>query len=250
MCDANPPFLLLEQVHTYIGPYHVLQGVDLAVSRGQTCMLLGRNGAGKTTCLRTIMGMWKASRGRIQLAGVSLEKLSTPDIARHGVGYIPEDMKIFPDLTVAENLSLAIRRGRPSQERLEWIFGFFPPLRQFWSKRAGILSGGQKQMVSIARAILPENKILLIDEPTKGLAPSIVDAVVNCLSELKATGTTLLLVEQNLSVAQIIGDFAFVLENGQTVHSCSMAAIAQDEELQTRLLGFTTTRDRKRANVR
>ena len=141
-------------------------------------MLLGRNGAGKTTTLRTIMGLWQAiGSGQITLAGQRTEQMATPDIARLGVGYVPESMAVFSDLTVKENMILAARDGALDQtSRLEWIFGFFPALRKFWLSRAGALSGGQKQMLSIARAIVEPRKLLLIDEPTKGLAPAIVDA--------------------------------------------------------------------------
>ena len=152
--------LKLSGVHTHIGRYHILQGVDLVVPQGQTTMLLGRNGAGKTTTLRTIMGLWQASRGEISLAGERIESRATPDIARLGVGYVPESMAVFSDLTVKENLVLAARDGPLDDTQLEWIFGFFPALRRFWLSRAGSLSGGQKQMLSIARAIVEPRRLL------------------------------------------------------------------------------------------
>ena len=169
-------------------------------------MLLGRNGAGKTTTLRTIMGLWRASRGEIRLGGERIEALATPDIARAGIGYVPETMAVFSDLTVRENLVLAAREGAMDEARLDWIFGFFPPLKKFWLSRAGTLSGGQKQMLSFARAFIEERKLLLIDEPTKGLAPAIIGALIDCLKEVKRRGATILLVEQNFRVAQEIGD--------------------------------------------
>ena len=231
--------LTMTGVHTHIGRYHILHGIDLAIAEGQTTMLLGRNGAGKTTTLRTIMGLWQASSGQISLAGQRTEQMATPDIARLGVGYVPESMAVFSDLTVKENMILAARDSALDDVRLEWIFGFFPALRKFWLSRAGALSGGQKQMLSIARAIVEPRKLLLIDEPTKGLAPAIVGALIECFAEIKRRGATILLVEQNFHVAQQIGDAVLVMDNGQIVHRGNMTALAQDVALQERLLGLS-----------
>src|SRR5215475_4269642 len=231
--------LKLSGVHTHIGRYHILQGIDLSVSQGQVTMLLGRNGAGKTTTLRTIMGLWRASAGEISLSGERIEARATPDIARLGVGYVPESMAVFSDLTVKENLVLAARQGPLDDTQLQWIFGFFPALKRFWLSRAGALSGGQKQMLSIARAIVEPRELLLIDEPSKGLAPAIVRALIACLNEIKATGVTILLVEQNLRVAREVGDQVRVMDNGRIVHCGKMAELASDEALQNRLLGLS-----------
>jgi branched-chain amino acid transport system ATP-binding protein len=231
--------LTLSGVHTHIGRYHILQGVDCAVPEGQTTMLLGRNGAGKTTTLRTIMGLWPASAGTITLAGHRIEKMATPDIARLGVGYVPESMAVFSDLSVKENFVLAARDGAPDTTRLDWIFGFFPALRKFWLSRAGSLSGGQKQMLSIARAIVEPRQLLLIDEPTKGLAPAIVGSLIDCFAELKRGGATILLVEQNFHAAREIGDSVLVMDNGAIVHRGAMAELAEDIPLQERLLGLS-----------
>jgi branched-chain amino acid transport system ATP-binding protein len=231
--------LTLSGVETHIGRYHILHGVELGVPEGRTTMLLGRNGAGKTTTLRTVMGLWRASRGEIRLGGQRIEALGTPDIARAGIGYVPETMAVFSDLTVKENLVLAAREGAMDQTRLEWIFGFFPPLKKFWLARAGTLSGGQKQMLSFARAFIEERRLLLIDEPTKGLAPAIIGALVECLKEVKRRGATILLVEQNFRVAQEIGDTVSVMDNGRVVHTGTMAELAGDEALQHRLLGLS-----------
>jgi branched-chain amino acid transport system ATP-binding protein len=231
--------LTLSGVHTHIGRYHILQGVDAEVPQGQTTMLLGRNGAGKTTTLRTIMGLWPASSGTITLAGRRIDAMATPDIARLGVGYVPETMAVFSDLTVKENLVLAARGGAPDSNRLQWIFGFFPALRKFWLSRAGALSGGQKQMLSIARAIVEPRQLLLIDEPTKGLAPAIVGALIDCFAELKRSGATILLVEQNFHAAREIGDRVLVMDNGRIVHRGDMAELADDVALQERLLGLS-----------
>jgi branched-chain amino acid transport system ATP-binding protein len=231
--------LTLSGVHTHIGSYHILHGVDFAVPEGKTTMLLGRNGAGKTTTLRTIMGLWPASSGQISLAGQRIERRATPDVARLGVGYVPESMAVFSDLTVRENLILAAREAALDDARLEWIFGFFPALKRFWLSRAGSLSGGQKQMLSIARAVVEPRQLLLIDEPTKGLAPAIVVAMIECFAEIKRRGATILLVEQNFRVAQEIGDSVLVMDNGRIVHRGEMAALAQDHVLQERLLGLS-----------
>ena len=233
------PLLELSGVETYIGRYHILQGVDLEVPEGQTTMLLGRNGAGKTTTLRTIMGLWQARSGTILLAGKPIEKLATPDIAQRGVGYVPESMAVFSDLTVKENLVLAARSGPLDDAQLAWIFGFFPALKKFWLSRAGSLSGGQKQMLSIARAIVEPRKLLLIDEPTKGLAPAIVMSLIECLKEIKRRGVTILLVEQNFHAARELGDQVLVMDNGTIVHRGDMAALVADVALQEKLLGLS-----------
>jgi branched-chain amino acid transport system ATP-binding protein len=231
--------LILRGVHTHIGRYHILQGVDFVAPEGETTMLLGRNGAGKTTALRTIMGLWRASQGRITLGAEPLSALHTADIARAGVAYVPETMAVFSDLTVKENLVLAARDGPLDDARIEWIFGFFPALKKFWLSRAGSLSGGQKQMLSIARAIVEPRRLLLIDEPTKGLAPAIIGALIECLKEIKRMQVTILLVEQNFRVAQEVGDHVRVMDSGRIVHQGLMSALAADAELQSRLLGLS-----------
>jgi branched-chain amino acid transport system ATP-binding protein len=231
--------LALEGVHTHIDRYHILQGVDFDAPGGRTTMLLGRNGAGKTTTLRTIMGLWRASKGRIALGETPLQGLAPSDVARLGVGYAPETMAVFSDLSVKENLVLGARNGPLDDARLAWIFGFFPALKRFWLSRAGSLSGGQKQMLSIARAIVEPRELLLIDEPTKGLAPAIVGSLVACLKEIKASGVTILLVEQNFRVAREVGDEVRVMDNGCIVHRGAMAELASDEPLQNRLLGVS-----------
>src|SRR3954454_16288543 len=231
--------LTLSGVHTHIGRYHILQGVDFTVPEGETTMLLGRNGAGKTTTLRTIMGLWRASAGSIRLAERAIEKDATPDISRAGLAYVPETMAVFSDLTVRENLVLAARDAALDDTRLNWIFGFFPALKKFWLSRAGSLSGGQKQMLSIARAIVEPRRLLLIDEPTKGLAPAIIVALIECFAELKRRGATILLVEQNFHVAREIGDAVLVMDNGRIVHGGAMAELAADVPLQEKLLGLS-----------
>jgi branched-chain amino acid transport system ATP-binding protein len=237
--SERSPLLVLAGVNTHIGPYHILQGVDLEVPRGALTMLLGRNGAGKTTTLRTIMGLWHASAGAVRFDGADITSWATPDIARAGIAYVPENMGIFADLTVRENLMLAARSGPIDEVRLHWIFDLFPALEKFWLLAAGALSGGQKQMLSIARAIIEPRKLFLIDEPTKGLAPAIIANIIAAFGELKKTpDTTILVVEQNFLFAKSLGDAVAVMDNGKVVHSGAMAALAEDRDLQHRLLGL------------
>ena len=236
---SDTPLLALEGVHTHIGQYHILQGVDLAVPRGAMTVLLGRNGAGKTTTLRTIMGLWKPSRGRITFDGREIGGWATPDISRAGIAYVPETMAVFSDLTVQENMILAAQNGPPDAARLDWIFGFFPALKRFWAHPAGVLSGGQKQMLSIARAVIEPRRLILIDEPTKGIAPAIIDNMIRAFSELKREATTILLVEQNFRFAEALGDHAVVMDDGRIVHAAGMADLARDTATQTRLLGLS-----------
>ena len=233
------PLLSLAGVHTNIGQYHILQGVDFEVPRAGLTMLLGRNGAGKTTTLRTIMGLWKASAGTIRYEGAEIQRCATPDLARQGVAYVPENMGIFTGLTVRENLLLAARSGPPDPRRLEWIFQLFPAMQRFWNALAGNLSGGQKQMLAIARAIVEPRKLLLVDEPTKGLAPSIIANMIEAFRELKRTETSLLVVEQNFHFARSLGDTVAVMDSGRIVHAGRMADLAADEPLQRKLLGLS-----------
>jgi branched-chain amino acid transport system ATP-binding protein len=233
------PLLTLAGVHTHIGHYHILQGVDLVVPRGELTMLLGRNGAGKTTTLRTILGLWRASAGAIRFENADIALRDTPAIANLGIAYVPESMGIFAGLTVRENLVLAARRGPPDEARLEWIFRFFPPMKKFWQLPAGNLSGGQKQMLSISRAIVEPRKLVLIDEPTKGLAPAIIHNLIDAFAELKKTDTTILMVEQNFHAAKSLGDSVAVMDAGRIVHAGRMADLAADDALQTRLLGLS-----------
>jgi branched-chain amino acid transport system ATP-binding protein len=234
--------LTLHGVHTHIGAYHILHGVDLSVPRGQLTMLLGRNGAGKTTTLRTIMGLWHASQGSIHFAGREITAMATPQIAAMNIAYVPENMGIFADLTVKENMLLAARQAKSAAQiddtRLKWIFSLFPAVEKFWDHPAGKLSGGQKQMLAVSRAIVEPRELLIVDEPSKGLAPVIINNMIDAFAQLKASGVTILLVEQNINFAKRLGDTVAVMDNGAVVHAGSMRELAEDEALQHSLLGL------------
>ncbi len=240
---SSDPLLALNGVHTHIGAYHILHGVNLAVPANQLTMLLGRNGAGKTTTLRTIMGLWRASSGQVKFAGQDITARPTPDIARSGVAYVPESMGVFSDLSVKENMLLAARSARRADDldpkRMAWIFDMFPAIKKFWLHPAGKLSGGQKQMLAVARAIVEPRQLLLVDEPSKGLAPAIVQNMIEAFKELKSAQTTILLVEQNFNFARQLGDRVAVMDNGRVVHAGAMQELAEDGALQSRLLGLS-----------
>ncbi|KAG0954430.1 hypothetical protein G6F31_013147 [Rhizopus arrhizus] len=209
-------------------------------------MLLGRNGAGKTTTLRTIMGLWRASQGLVTFDGTPIggpgTRKSPPDMARMGMAYVPENMGIFADLSVKENILLAARQARSADQldtaRLEWIFGFFPALKKFWLHPAGKLSGGQKQMLAVARAIIEPRRLLLIDEPSKGLAPAIIQNMIDAFLELKEASTTILLVEQNARAALQVADYAYVLETGTVTLEGPAAQVAVDPRVVEVYLGL------------
>ncbi|GAB5434905.1 ABC transporter ATP-binding protein [Falsiruegeria mediterranea] len=233
------PILTLKNVYTDIAQYHILQGVDLEVPRGEVTMLLGRNGVGKTTTLKTIMGQWTAKSGEILYNGQEMKRLPVSARARAGIGFVPEDMGIFSDLTVEENMVLGASSGPLDPKRKEWLLGAFPALGTFWNSEAGNLSGGQKQMLSIARAMAEDRELYLIDEPTKGLAPAIIATMANALRELKAQGRSILLVEQNFSVAKALGDSAVVMDDGRVIWTGAMAELAENKDLQENLMGLS-----------
>ena len=239
MSETADVLLRVEGVFTNIGRYRILHGVDFSVPRGRVTALLGRNGAGKTTTLRTIMGLWKARLGKIVFDGQPITALETPHIARRGIAYVPENMGIFGKLTVRENLLLATSRTGFAQDQLDRVLQSFPALKMKWDSPAGSLSGGQKQMLAIGRAIMEPRRLLLIDEPTKGLSPAMVDQLVAALLRLKRENTTILLVEQNFRVAEAVGDDVAVMDEGRIIHAGEMAALATNHGLQHRLLGLS-----------
>ncbi|PAQ13894.1 ABC transporter ATP-binding protein [Bacillaceae bacterium SAOS 7] len=230
--------LQVDQIETYIDQFHILQGVSFNVKQGEVTVLLGRNGAGKTTTLRTIMGLNPAATGTILFKDQEIQQLPTYTIALNGIGYVPEDQGIFYDLTVEENMKVAMRKENDAtKERLEWILALFPDLKKFWHKPGGLLSGGQKQMLSIARAYVNENDLLLIDEPSKGLAPIVVDKVMESIMQMKEK-TTIVLVEQNFYMASTIGDHFYIVDDGKTVTDGAMKELKEDEQLRRKYLGI------------
>ena len=224
--------LEVRDLHVHLGESHVLQGVSFAVPEGAVTALLGRNGVGKTTTLRALLGL-VPRRGSVTLAGAELTREATHSIVRRGIGYVPEDRDVFAGLTVDENLRLSERNGAP---RYELVYELFPELKTRGGQRAGTLSGGQQQMVAIARALLNDNSVLLVDEPTKGLAPMLVTEVAAAL-ERAAELATVLLVEQNLAVVARVAQQVVVLDGGRVVHTGGAHELLGDPERVRALLG-------------
>jgi len=225
--------LEVADLHVRLGGSHVLQGVSFEVPAGAVTALLGRNGVGKTTTLRALLGL-VPREGRIALGGADITRELTHRIVRRGVGYVPEDREVFASLTVAENLELAVRNG---DGRYAYVHELFPELRERGAQRAGTLSGGQQQMLAIGRALLNENVILLVDEPTKGLAPLLVTEVAEALVRISAEETTVLLVEQNLDVVRRVAAHVVVLDMGRVVHAGPAGELLGDRERLHSLLG-------------
>lgn len=234
------PVLSLENVSSFIGSFHIVQGVSFAVYPGEALVMLGRNGAGKTTTLRTIMGLLRLAKGKIELVGESLAGLETHHIARRGIGYVPEDCVVFNMLTVEENLEIAMHmQDKETKERLTYALDLFPDLKIAYRRFAATLSGGQRQMLAMARSLVNDNKIILIDEPSKGLAPIVVDKMAEALIEVKKR-STLILVEQNFLLACAIGDRYVILDSGKSVKSGTVHELATDEQLQSQYLSIGT----------
>lgn len=230
--------LNVDRIETFIGQYHILQGVSFEAKKGEVTVLLGRNGAGKTTTLRSLMGLNPISKGTITFKGEAIHRLPTYEIARKGIGYVPEDQGLFPDLTIEENLKLAMQKTDDAAlERRDWMLDLFPDLKTFWKKQSGFLSGGQKQMLAIARAYVNDNELLLIDEPSKGLAPIMVEKVMGAIREMKDR-VTVVLVEQNFYMASTIGDCYYIIDDGRTVHAGMMEELKANEALKKEYLGI------------
>src|SRR6266496_2376489 len=234
VAEATQTLLEVNDLHVYLGQSHVLQGVSFTVRDGGVTALLGRNGVGKTTTLRAILGL-VGRRGTVTFDGDDLTSLATHRIVRRRVGYVPEDRDIFAGLTVEENLRLAERDPEP---RYDLVYDLFPELDQRGAQRAGTLSGGQQQMLAIGRALLNDNRLLLVDEPTKGLAPALVADVAHVLERLSEL-TTVLLVEQNLGVVRRIARDAIVLDQGRVVHAGDAQDLLGRPELVKRLLSVS-----------
>ncbi len=228
--------LEVRDIHTFIGQFHILEGVSVAVPSGSITVLLGRNGAGKTTTLRSIMGMTPPSQGEIRFQGERINGRRPHNIAKLGIGYVPEHRAIFRELTVAENLRIAEHRAGDFGRKSDFIFELFPDLKRLYTLRGGQLSGGQQQMLAIARALVPDNKLLLIDEPSEGLAPVIIEQLMKAIKRLSAE-STVLLVEQNFRVASRLADHYVIIDEGKSVLSGAMADLLQDDSAAQRYLG-------------
>lgn len=228
--------LEVQGIHTFIGQFHILEGVSVTVPKGSITVLLGRNGAGKTTTLKSIMGMTPPSKGTITFEGQALVGKRPYSIAQRGIGYVPEHRAIFKDLSVAENLQIAERKSGDFARKADLIFELFPDLKRLYQLSGGSLSGGQQQMLAIARALVPDNRLLLIDEPSEGLAPVIIEHLMNAIRQL-AAHTSILLVEQNFRMASKLADRYVMIDTGQSPISGDMSDLVKDEALVQRYLG-------------
>ena len=235
MSEGGSPLLELENVHSYYGDSHILEGVDLEVHEGEVVALMGRNGVGKTTTIRSVLQLTQPRDGAVRYRGEDLVGLDTNEVAERGIGWIPEDRRMFSQLTVTENIRAAVPEAAAVDEKLDLVFETFPALDERQNARAGALSGGQQQMVAIARGLVGENDLLLIDEPSEGLAPKIVETVANTLAETAAE-TTILLVEQNLPLALDVADRFYILDHGAVVDSGATADVDTDSERLRRYL--------------
>jgi branched-chain amino acid transport system ATP-binding protein len=233
------PILKLEDVHVFIGRHHILQGLSLDAGAHGVTVLIGRNGAGKSTTLRTIMGLASPSQGRILYRGEEIQRKKPYAIARSGIGFVPEERGIFSNLTVEENMRVAMfQENRASHTRLEGVLKTFPVLEKFWLKKAGTLSGGQKQILAIARALVNDIGLLLIDEPTKGLAPIVVETLVKSIDDIKKSNVVVL-VEQNFHMASAVGDHFHILDDGRAVKSGPMTELIDNQGLKSKYLGIS-----------
>lgn len=228
--------LNVQDIHTFIGQYHILQGVSVQVPKGSITALLGRNGAGKTTTLKTILGLTPPREGRVIYNGQAVNGLRPFDIAGMGIGFVPEHRAIFRDLSVEENLKIAERKKGDYLRKRDFIFDLFPDLKRLIALPGTNLSGGQQQMLAIARALVADNQLLLIDEPSEGLAPVIIEAMMNAIREL-SKDTTIVLVEQNFLVASQLAEYYVIIEEGHSVQDGKMQDLAADKAAIHRYLG-------------
>jgi branched-chain amino acid transport system ATP-binding protein len=229
--------LCLEGVDALYGDSHVLHSVSFSVPEGKVLALLGRNGAGKTTCMNTVIGWLRPRKGSVRLFGEPIERLSPEAIARKGVGLVPQGRRVFATLTVRENLSVAFRKGSSSSWNLERVFDLFPRLKERTEQHAGSLSGGEQQMLAIGRALMGNPRLLLMDEPSEGLAPLIVAEVGRTIAKLKAQGQSIVLVEQNVKMALELADETAVLNTGRVAFSGPVAQLRDNHSLITQHLG-------------
>jgi branched-chain amino acid transport system ATP-binding protein len=234
--------LEIQNAHVYIGSFYILQGISLVVPKGEVTLLLGRNGAGKTTTMKTILGIYPPREGSIQFKGEEISHLSTHEIVGKGMGYVPDTRRIFGTLTVEQNLIVSMRKGglkEDVQDRLNFIFDLFPDMKRFYKQRARALSGGQQQMLAVARALMNDNDLLLIDEPTEGLSPLLAKNLISALDKLTEIAT-ILLVEQNFRTVSTLGDNYYIFDNGKIVHEGNdMNELVSDKELVSQYLGVS-----------
>ena len=232
--------LELDDVHTYYGEAHILQGVSLTVGEGEVVSLIGRNGAGKTTTLLSIMGIARPSRGRVRLRGEDLTRLPTHEVVRRGIAWIPEERRVLPNLTVKENLRLAVLGAGGGREavapRLAEVFRYFPRLEERIAHRGRFLSGGEQQMLAIARGLVAKPALMLVDEPTEGLAPILVQNLTDILAAINRGGTTVLLVEQTLEVALALSLRLYVMDQGRMQFEGTPEELRKDPTIQQRFL--------------
>jgi branched-chain amino acid transport system ATP-binding protein len=230
--------LTVEEIHTYYGEAHILQGVSLEVGQGEVVTMIGRNGAGKTTTLLSIMGIARARRGAVRLGGEDITKLDTHEIVQRGIGWVPEERRVLPNLTVLENLRLGMMAVAVSDadQRLEEALNYFPRLRDRIAQRGRFLSGGEQQMLAIARGLVARPRIMLVDEPTEGLAPLLVQSLTEILREINRRGTTILLVEQTLEVAMALSHRLYVMDQGRIQFEGTPDALRRDPTIQQRFL--------------
>jgi branched-chain amino acid transport system ATP-binding protein len=230
--------LTIDNIHTYYGNSHILQGVSLKVKKGEVVTLLGRNGMGKSTTIKTVMGLVVPREGRVLLNGVNIAGRKPYDIARAGVGFVPEDRRTFPSLSVLENLNLPVRRGSGEGWSLEKVFQFFPRLKERESHKGFELSGGEQQMLAIARILRMKVELILLDEPTEGLAPLLVKAIGDIIAQIKREGITTLLVEQNSRFVATVADRHYVICHGKLVYEGSNEDFAHQDEVKREYLGI------------
>ena len=230
--------LRLDDVHVHIGKLHILQGVNLEVQAGESAALLGRNGVGKTTTLRAIMGLARKSRGIIEFDGVDLSRCPPHEVPRRGIGYVPQGRGIFPNLTVLENLNIGLP-GRRDPEREEYVFGCFPRLKGRLKQSGSTLSGGEQQMLALARCLMMRPKLIILDEPTEGIMPRLVSQIRREIHRINQSGVSILLVEQNVETALKLCPRVFLMEKGTIVHSGTALDLKTQPEIVHRYLGVS-----------
>ncbi len=226
----------VQNIHTFIGQYHILQGVNVRVPKGSIVALLGRNGAGKTTTLKTILGLTPPREGKVLYNNSEVNGMHSFDIAAMGIGFVPEHRAIFRDLSVEENLKIAERKKGDYLRKKDFIFNLFPDLQRLIALPGTSLSGGQQQMLAVARALVPDNQLLLIDEPSEGLAPVIIESMMAAIREL-AKESTIVLVEQNFLVASKLAEYYVIIEEGRSVQEGMMKDLVNDKAAIHRFLG-------------